>query len=232
MWKVCKIKWMLHIAVLCMVLQKQPPLHRFTPHWLHPNVVSGVRPEGVLLPWFEQLRHALFRPANFISWWLGRLGSAMAMGMHFLLWPGYLFLPQKPPMSCLARSSLNWRRERRCLDDGWWGERRSKTSALMMETSRRNQKKVSPPLFPWTTRGIVGSQLVVQVNSSHILVVCTDGGWHVNVPNVRSFLHPSLYCDCLVWSWMTEQQPGVCQTKQWQVDSPSVVGGFPHASAW
>jgi len=58
---------MLYIAVLCMVLPKAATLHRFTPHRLHPNVVSGVRPEGVLLPWFEQLRHALFRPANFTS---------------------------------------------------------------------------------------------------------------------------------------------------------------------
>ena len=60
---------------------RKPLLHRFTPQQLHPNVVSGVRPEDVLCPWFEQLVHAVFRPANFTSWWPGRLGNAMAMGV-------------------------------------------------------------------------------------------------------------------------------------------------------
>ena len=76
-----------------------------------------------------------------------RLDSAMAMGVHFRLWPGHLFLPHKLPMSSLARSRLNWRREQR-LDDGWWGERRSKICALMIATSRMNQKRYLHQFVP------------------------------------------------------------------------------------
>ena len=53
---------LLYVAVFCVLL---PLLHRFTPQRLHPNVVSGVRPDEVLCPWLEQLMHTLFLPENF-----------------------------------------------------------------------------------------------------------------------------------------------------------------------
>ena len=60
---------------------------------------------------------------------------------NFLFFPGYLFLPQYPPTSCLANSSLNWSRERRALEDAAWRERCSRMKALVMETSSKKQSQ-------------------------------------------------------------------------------------------
>ena len=156
--------------------KKQPLLHRFTPQRLHPNVVSGVRPEEVLCPWLEQLMHALFLPENFTSWCPGRLGRATAMGVLFLFWPGYLFLPQKPPMSCLARSSLKWRRER-CLGDGWRGERRSKIIAF--------QNQGVPISLRWWSQHhkIISYMEVPQCSSLHCFI---QGSWWTKKGKIAS----------------------------------------------
>ena len=121
-WLPQSVKNRVSTAALCVVLQKAatdlPTMT--TSKWSFGNATRGH-----FMSMVQAVGACSLPPCNFYfeSWWTR-----------------YRFLPQKPPMSCLARSSLNWRREWR-LDDGWRGKRRYKIIAFMIATSRMNHKR-------------------------------------------------------------------------------------------
>ena len=88
--------------------------------------------------------------------------------------------------------------------------------------------KVSPPPSSWATRGIVRSQLVFQINTSHVLIARKDG---MLLTWGASFIRRTV----TVWFRLKFDD----STATWQLSNqtvtnwfPFLVGEFPHASAW
>ena len=112
----------------------------------------------------------------------------------------------------------------------WWLERKKafQNYCIYDRNIKDEPQKVSPPPSSWATRGIVRSQLVFQINTSHVLIARKDG---MLLTWGASFIHRTV----TVWFRLKFDD----STATWQLSNqrvinwfPFLVGEFPHASAW